>query len=72
MRGPLSCTNYAFGNPNVLTDPGNQGELSAVHKWQVKLNGFYVLPLDINFGASFRWLSGAPWGATTDHFAFRV
>jgi outer membrane receptor protein involved in Fe transport len=62
------CTNYRFNNPNYLENPFEQGILSAVHEWQVKLNGYYLFPWDIQLGASLRWLSGAPWGATTDSF----
>lgn len=59
------CTNYRADNPNFLQNPYVVGDLSAVHKYQFKLYGYYNLPFGINLGASYRWLSGVPWGATT-------
>ncbi|MGH9367822.1 MAG: TonB-dependent receptor [Thermoanaerobaculia bacterium] len=62
------CTNFRFNNPNYTQNPFEEGELSAVHEWQIKLYGYYLLPLGVEFGASFRLLSGAPWGATQDSY----
>lgn len=58
------CTNNRDGDANFVDNPYQSGLLSAVHEWQGKLYGYYDLPFGINLGASLRWLSGAPWGAT--------
>ena len=54
--------NSAFDYADFLVNA--QGELTNEHKHQVKLDGSYAVPngalKDLNFGASFRWLSGLP------------
>jgi len=58
------CTNFRADNPNFSQNPYQVGDLSAVHKYQVKVYGYYHFPWDITLGTSYRWLSGTPWGAT--------
>jgi hypothetical protein len=62
------CTNFRADNPNYSQNPYALGELPAVHEWQVKVYGYASLPLNFSLGASFRWLSGAPYGVNTASF----
>jgi hypothetical protein len=62
------CTNFRDGNPNYSDNPYVLGELGAVHEWQIKAYGYYSLPLNIALGASFRWLSGSPYGVAVNGF----
>jgi hypothetical protein len=64
------CTNFRADNPNFSDNPYQLGELGAAHKWQVKAYGYYNFPLGISLGASYRWLSGVPWGVATA--AYRI
>jgi outer membrane receptor protein involved in Fe transport len=64
------CTNYKADNPNFSENPYVLGEMPAAHKWQVKAYGYYNFPLDISLGASYRYLSGTPWGAST--YSYRI
>ncbi|MEO8430658.1 MAG: TonB-dependent receptor [Acidobacteriota bacterium] len=62
------CTNYVDGNPNYTENPYVLGDLGAVHKYQFKVYGYYNLPFDVSLGASYRWLSGTPYGATVGSY----
>jgi hypothetical protein len=64
--------NSAFDYADFLVNA--QGPLTNEHKHQVKLDGSYMVPTGalngLNFGASFRWLSGLPLTAYGYSFAY--
>jgi hypothetical protein len=64
--------NSAFDYADFLVNA--EGRLTNEHKHQVKLDGSYSVPTGalngLNFGASFRWLSGLPLTAYGYSFAY--